>query len=111
MIVDIASGPLGGNVELSEPGETIVTDNGVTVIGAGNLPATMPTAASAAYARNVSALLFHLIRDGALTIDPADEIQAGVVVTHAGSVIHPAVAELLDPAAAGGARDEPGSAR
>ncbi len=111
VIVDIASGPLGGNVELSEPGETIVTDNGVTVIGAGNLPATMPTAASAAYARNVSALLFHLIRDGALTIDPADEIQAGVVVTHAGSVIHPAVAELLDPAAAGGARDEPGSAR
>src|SRR6266566_3244559 len=110
VIVDIASGPLGGNVELSEPGETIVTDNGVTVIGAGNLPATMPTAASAAYARNVSALLFHLIRDGALTIDPADEIQAGVVVTHAGSVIHPAVAELLDPAAAGGARDEPGSA-
>ncbi len=110
VIVDIASGPLGGNVELSEPGETIVTENGITIIGAANLPATMPTAASAAYARNVTALLTHMIRDGVLAIDPEDEIQAGVVVTHEGSVIHPAVAELLDPAAAGGARDEPGSA-
>ncbi len=110
VIVDIASGPLGGNVELSEPGETIVTENGITIIGAANLPATMPTAASAAYARNVTALLTHMIRDGVLAIDPEDGIQAGVVVTHEGSVIHPAVAELLDPAAAGGARDEPGSA-
>ena len=71
VIVDLGSGPLGGNVELSEPEETIVTDNGITIIGAGNLPATMPTAASAAYARNLSALLAHIVRDGALAIDPA----------------------------------------
>ncbi|MGE5288774.1 MAG: Re/Si-specific NAD(P)(+) transhydrogenase subunit alpha [Micromonosporaceae bacterium] len=112
VIVDLASGPLGGNVELSEPEETIVTDNGVTIIGAGNLPATVPTAASAAYARNVTALLTYMIHDGQLTIDVQDEIQAGVVVTHAGKVIHPAVAELLNPAAAtGGEADEPGSSR
>ena len=110
VIVDIAAGPLGGNVELSRPEETIVTDNGITIIGAGNLAATMPTAASAAYARNVSALLSHMIRDGALVIDPDDEIQAGVLVSHAGKVTQPAVAELLDAhAAAGGAPDEPES--
>ncbi len=108
VIVDLGSGPLGGNVELSEPDETIVTEGGITIIGAGNLPASMPTAASAAYARNVSALLTHMVREGELVIDTDDEIQAGVVISHAGKVIHPLVAELLDPAlAAGGETDEP----
>ena len=60
---------LGGNVAGSEPGQTIVTANGVTIIGAGNLPATVPTAASNAYSRNISALLLHMVRDGALAID------------------------------------------
>ena len=64
----------------------------------------MPTAASAAYSHNIVALLAELIRDGALTIDPADEIQAGVVITHQGRVIHPAVAALLGPSAQGDSR-------
>ncbi len=102
VVVDMGSGPLGGNVAGSAPGETIVTGNGVTVIGAGNLPATVPTAASAAYARNISALLLHMVTDGALAIDPDDEIQAGVVIAHAGTVIHPATAALLADAPAGG---------
>ncbi|ABD12304.1 NAD/NADP transhydrogenase alpha subunit [Frankia casuarinae] len=95
VVVDLAASPLGGNVEISAPDETVVTAGGVTVIGAGNLPALMPAAASAAYARNVAALLGHLVHDGALTIDTADEIQAGVVITHAGRVVHPATAALL----------------
>lgn len=103
VIVDIASGPLGGNVELSRPGETILTDNGITIIGAGDLPTTMPVASSAAYGRNITALLAYMIHDGMLTIDLNDEIHAGVVISHEGKVTQPAVAELLDPAAAGGA--------
>jgi NAD(P) transhydrogenase subunit alpha len=102
VVVDMAAGPLGGNVAGSAPDETIVTENGVTVIGAGNLAATVPTAASAAFARNVSALLLHLVTDGALTIDPGDEIQAGVVISHGGQVIHPATAALLADDSAGG---------
>jgi NAD(P) transhydrogenase subunit alpha len=102
VVVDMGSGPLGGNVAGSVPGETIVTENGVTVIGAGNLPATVPAAASAAYARNVSALLLHMVTDGALAIDPADDIQAGVVITHDGKVVHPATAALLADDPAGG---------
>jgi NAD(P) transhydrogenase subunit alpha len=85
VVIDLAASELGGNVESSLPGETIVAENGVTVIGADNLPATMPGAASTAYARNVSALLRHLVRDGELAIDPEDPIQAGVVVVHAGT--------------------------
>ena len=51
----------------------------------------MPTAASAMYARNVSSLLQYLVKDGALAIDRDDELQAGVVITHDGQVVHPAV--------------------
>jgi NAD(P) transhydrogenase subunit alpha len=95
VVVDMGSGPLGGNAAGSVPGETVVTGNGVTVIGAANLAASMPTAASTAYARNVITLLLHMVADGALAIDPSDDIQAGVVITHGGSVIQPATAALL----------------
>ena len=98
VIVDMAASELGGNVELSKPDETVVTAGGVTIIGAGNLAATVPAAASTAYARNVTALLRHIVRDGELAIDTSDPIQAGVVVTHDGQVVHPAVAELLGAA-------------
>jgi NAD(P) transhydrogenase subunit alpha len=101
VIVDMGASPLGGNVAGSAPGETAVTENGVTIIGAQNLPSTVPTAASSAYSRNISALLLHMVADGALAIDPADEIQAGVLVAHDGQVVHPAVAKLLGQAAEG----------
>ena len=74
----------------------------MTVIGAGALAATVPTAASAAFARNVSALLLHLVADGALAIDLSDEIQAGVVITHEGAVVQPATAALLAENPTGG---------
>jgi proton-translocating NAD(P)+ transhydrogenase subunit alpha len=99
VLVDLAASSLGGNIDGSVAGQTVLTENGVRIIGAGNLPAQVPTAASTAYSHNIVALLAGLIRDGALTIDPADEIQAGVVVTHQGTVIHPAVAASLGPSA------------
>jgi H+-translocating NAD(P) transhydrogenase subunit alpha len=95
VIVDMGAGPLGGNVAGSMPGETVVTENGVTVIGAGNLAATVPGASSAAFARNVSSLLLHMVSDGELAIDVSDDIQAGVVIAHDGKVVHPATAALL----------------
>jgi H+-translocating NAD(P) transhydrogenase subunit alpha len=82
---------LGGNVEGSAPGETVVTDNGVTIIGADNLPSTMAAASSAMYARNVSSLLTYMAKDGAFTVDLDDELVAGVVITRDGAVIHPAL--------------------
>ena len=95
VVVDMGSGPLGGNVAGSVPGETVVTGDGVTIIGASNLAAGMPSAASSAYARNISTLLLHMLAGGALTIDTSDEIQAGVVITHGGVVVQPATAALL----------------
>jgi NAD(P) transhydrogenase subunit alpha len=92
VLVDMGASALGGNVEGSVAGETIVSDNGVTIIGAGNLPATMAAAASAMYSRNISSLLLYLVKDGQLTIDLDDELVAGVVITHEGKVVHPALA-------------------
>jgi NAD(P) transhydrogenase subunit alpha len=95
VIVDMGASALGGNVAGSRPSETIITGNGITIIGADNLPATVPAAASAAYSRNIAALLLALTFDGALAIDTSDEIQAGVVITHGGRVVHEGVAGLL----------------
>ncbi len=107
VIVDMGASALGGNVTGSQPGETVVTGNGVRIIGADNLPATVPTASSNAYSRNISALLLHMTSDGALVIDTNDEIQAGVVITHGGNVVNEAVARLLpaETLTKGGAAD------
>ncbi len=99
VVVDLASSVLGGNVEGSIPDRTVVTENAVTVIGAANLPSAVPRAASTAYSRNICALLAHLITEGELTADPADEITAGVLITHRGEVVHPDVRGLLSSTA------------
>ena len=100
VIVDMAASSLGGNVELSKPGQTIVTKNGVTIIAPDNLPATMPVGASAFYARNISSLLLGMVKDGKLNLDFSDEVTAGTVISHAGKVVQPATLKLLEPAAA-----------
>jgi NAD(P) transhydrogenase subunit alpha len=100
IIVDMAASELGGNVEGSLPGETVVTTNGVTIIGATNLASAMPTSASQTYARNISALLRHLSgEDAVVHIDLTDEIQQGVVITHGGEVVHPATAAAIGASA------------
>ncbi len=98
VIVDMAASALGGNCELTKPGQTIVTDNGVTIIGPENLPATMPASASAFYARNISALLLGMVKDGALHLDFSDEVTAATVITHGGAVVQEATKKLIEPA-------------
>jgi NAD(P) transhydrogenase subunit alpha len=93
VIVDMGASALGGNVAGSEAGETVVTENGVTIVGAANLASTMPAAASAMYARNMSSLLLYLVKDGALAVDLSDDLQRGVVITYEGRVVHPALAD------------------
>jgi NAD(P) transhydrogenase subunit alpha len=59
---------------------------GVLVVGAGNLPSAMPSAASAAYARNVLAVLDHLLPADRDEIDLGDEIADAIVVATGGQV-------------------------
>ena len=79
VIVDLAA-ESGGNCELTRPGEEIV-DGGVMIVGALNLPATMPTHASQLLSRNISSLVGLLARDSELVLDWDDEILAGSCVT------------------------------
>ncbi len=104
VIVDMAASALGGNVELSEAGETVESPNGVTIIAPDNLPASMPAGASAFYARNISALLLGMVKDGELNLDFEDEVTKATVISHDGAIVSDAVKKLLEPAdpAAGG---------
>ncbi|MGH2455957.1 MAG: Re/Si-specific NAD(P)(+) transhydrogenase subunit alpha [Candidatus Limnocylindria bacterium] len=94
VIIDMAA-EMGGNTELTEAGKEIVTDNGVRIIGFTNLPASMPASATQMYAKNVQTLVRHLVKDGRLELDFADEITRGATITHGGKVIHEATAQAL----------------
>ena len=93
VVVDVAA-ERGGNCELTKLDETVVV-NGVTILGPTNLPATVPFHASQMYAKNVTTLLLHLIKEGKLELAPEDEITREMLLTQGGEVVHPRVRELL----------------
>ena len=92
-IVDLAA-ERGGNCELNRPGETVV-ENGVTVLGPVNLPASVPYHASQMYAKNLVTFLLNMVKDGNLELNLDDEIVAGTLVTRDGEIVHPAVREAM----------------
>jgi len=96
VVVDLAA-EMGGNCELTEPGTTVVRE-GVTIHGEVNWPSTVAFHASQLYSRNVSALLAHLSKDGALQLDLEDEITKGALITHEGQVVHAATKAALEKA-------------
>lgn len=95
VIVDIAA-ETGGNVESSEAGRTIVSPNGVSVIGTTNLPASAPVHASEMYARNLYNFLELSLKDGVLALDWEDELIAKTCLTHAGEIRHEPTRALVD---------------
>jgi NAD(P) transhydrogenase subunit alpha len=93
VIVDLAA-ERGGNCELTKPDETIVV-HGVTILGEFNLAEAVPYHASQMYARNVSAFLQHLTKDGQLRLDLKDEIIRETMLTHGGEIVNPRVREFF----------------
>ena len=88
VIVDL-SAEQGGNCEITEAGKTVVK-HGVTIVGAVNLPATMPINASQLYSRNLFAFLNYIapmMKENKL--DLADDIIKGCLVTYNGEIVHP----------------------
>lgn len=83
VIVDVAA-ETGGNCALTRPGERVVA-GGVTVLGPVNVPASVPGHASQMLSRNLLALTQRMIKDGALHLDPADEIFGPMIVTGRGA--------------------------
>jgi NAD(P) transhydrogenase subunit alpha len=95
VVVDLAA-EQQGNCELTKAGQTVV-EHGVTIIGQTDVLSRMSAHASQMYSRNMEKLLFYLTKDGALKLDFKDEIVAGSVITHGGSIVHAKVKELVEP--------------
>ncbi len=93
VIVDVAS-ERGGNCECTVGGE-IVMKHGVTIIGLFNLASTVPYHASHMYARNLSAFLLHLVKDGKLQFDEKDEIINETLLTRDGEVVNALVRKFF----------------
>ena len=94
VIVDIAA-ERGGNCELTRAGETVV-ENGVTILGPVNLPATIPYHASQMYARNIATFLKNMMtKEGQLNINLEDEIVRETLIARDGEVVHPKVRALV----------------
>ena len=92
VIVDLAS-ERGGNCELTRTGET-VKQHGVTIIGAINLASSVPYHASQMYARNLTAFLTYLVKDGKLQLNLQDEISRETLVTRDGEIVNPRAREF-----------------
>ena len=93
VIVDLAA-ERGGNCELTRAGETVV-EHGVTVIGETNLASTVPYHASQMYARNLSAFLLNMVKDGKFQFNEADEIHRETLLTRNGEIVNARVREFL----------------
>src|SRR5712671_1084828 len=93
VIVDLA-GERGGNCEFTRPGKTVVK-HGVTIIGWFNLASTVPYHASQMYARNVTAFLLHLVKEGKLQLNMDDEIIRETMLTRGGEVVNARVREFF----------------
>jgi H+-translocating NAD(P) transhydrogenase subunit alpha len=89
VIVDLAAEE-GGNCALTQPDEAI-RSNGVTIIGAGNLPATLPVDASRLYAHNVTNLFRHLAQVQGFQQQGDDAIVRATCVTRDGAMVNEVV--------------------
>ena len=90
VIIDLAA-EAGGNCAATVAGQSIVTPNGVTILGFNNWPGRIPVAASSLYARNLLTFLTTFWDKDSKTpkLPETDDIVKGVMLTRGGAVIHP----------------------
>ena len=101
VVVDM-NADVGGNCELTKPGEVFITDNGVTIVGTKNLPGELSTTASMLYSNNMVTFLSTLVEQDSISIDVEDSIlvgapegdefyvpgMGGVLLCHQGEIHH-----------------------
>ncbi|WP_402469155.1 Re/Si-specific NAD(P)(+) transhydrogenase subunit alpha [Isoptericola aurantiacus] len=112
VVVDLAA-PGGGNCELTVPGERVVSDGGVVVLGYTDLPGRMPQHTSALVGTNIVNLLTLMTpaKDGVLEVDLDDVVIRGMTVTRDGEVLWPpppVQVSAASPSPSGGPEPEPG---
>lgn len=97
VFVDLAASDLGGNVAGSKPDQTVITDSGVQLIGAGNLASEMATSASEMFSKNVHAVINDVAdKDAQITIDLKDDVMSQLVATDHGEIISERVRKALN---------------
>ena len=93
VIVDLAA-ERGGNCELTSSEEKVIR-HGVTIMGLINVASTVPYHASQLYARNVTAFLLHLVKDGKLQLNMEDQIVRDTLLTLGGEIVNLRVREFF----------------
>jgi NAD(P) transhydrogenase subunit alpha len=89
VLVDLAV-EQGGNVAGVKAGEVVET-GGVKIVGVANLPGRVAADSSALYARNLTAFVGLLVKDGQVAPDYDDEILKAALVARDGAVVHAAL--------------------
>jgi NAD(P) transhydrogenase subunit alpha len=105
VIVDLAA-ERGGNCELTRADEVVV-EHGVTIFGPTNLPTTVPFHSSQMFAKNVTAFLKLLVKEGEIALDLEDEIIRDTLIVRDGEVASPRLRELLELEPVGDAERSP----
>ena len=90
VIVDMAAAN-GGNCELSQADQLVVSGNGVRIIGYTDLPGRLPTQSSQLYGTNIVNLMKLLTpaKDGRVVLDFEDVVQRGMTVVREGQKTWP----------------------
>ena len=91
VVIDLAVSQ-GGNCEGTKSNETIMR-NGVKLIGAGELPSSVPYDASTLYAKNLTSLITPFIKDGVINLDKEDELISGCLLSNEGVILQNKVFE------------------
>ena len=108
VIVDLAA-ERGGNCELTQKDEKIVTDNGVTIVGYTDFPSRMATQASTLYATNIRHMMTDLTpeKDGKVDHNMEDDVIRGATVTHKGEITYPPPPPKVSAIAAAPKKEKP----
>ena len=91
VVIDLAVSQ-GGNCEGTKSNETIIR-NGVKLVGAGELPSSVPYDASTLYAKNLTSLITPFIKDGVINLDKEDELISGCLLSNEGVILQNKVFE------------------
>jgi NAD(P) transhydrogenase subunit alpha len=89
VIIDMAVSS-GGNVEGSKPNQTVVTEQGVRIVGINNIPSLVATEASALYARNLFNFLAPMIDSGTgtMVLKHDDDMVKPTLIVDKGAVLY-----------------------
>jgi H+-translocating NAD(P) transhydrogenase subunit alpha len=88
VIVDLAAAT-GGNTPQTKNQQTIITSNGITIVGNSNFASTMPYDASKLYGKNIINFLQLITNnEGSLNLNFEDDLVAGTCITHQGVIMN-----------------------